>query len=177
MQIVWFNAVGATEEGLAGGRLIGAVIRVFSHGEVRLAAPDPDVDPIVEFRLLSDRRDAVRLRDCVQRMLAIVRQPAVVSIVSDVTTPETTIEALDSDDAIDAWLAANVNDYVHAVGTCRMGRLDDPAAVVDTECRVIGYDGLRVCDASVMPDLPKANTHLTTVAIAERLITKLRAMP
>ena len=51
-----------------------------------------------------------------------------------------------------------------------MGRPDDPAAVVDTDCRVIGYDGLRVCDASVMPDLPKANTHLTTVAIAERLV-------
>ena len=49
-----------------------------------------------------------------------------------------------------------------------------PAAVVDTDCRVIGYDGLRVCDASVMPDLPKANTHLTTVAIAERLVAKLR---
>ena len=50
-----------------------------------------------------------------------------------------------------------------------------PAAVVDTDCRVIGYDALRVCDASVMPDLPKANTHLTTVAIAERLIAKPRA--
>jgi choline dehydrogenase-like flavoprotein len=47
--------------------------------------------------------------------------------------------------------------------------------VVDTDCRVIGYDALRVCDASVMPDLPKANTHLTTVAIAERLIAKMRA--
>ena len=56
-----------------------------------------------------------------------------------------------------------------------MGRAGDPAAVVDTDCRVIGYDGLRVCDASVMPDLPKANTHLTTVAIAERLVAKLRA--
>jgi choline dehydrogenase-like flavoprotein len=42
--------------------------------------------------------------------------------------------------------------------------------VVDTSCRVIGYDGVRVCDASVMPDIPKANTHLTTVAIAERLM-------
>ena len=79
------------------------------------------------------------------------------------TTP---IDELDTDDAIDAWLRANVADYVHAVGTCRMGAPDDPAAVVDTDCRVIGYEGLRVCDASVMPDLPKANTHLTTVAIA-----------
>jgi 5-(hydroxymethyl)furfural/furfural oxidase len=50
-----------------------------------------------------------------------------------------------------------------------MGRPGDPAAVVDTECRLIGYDGIRVCDASVMPDLPRANTHLTTVAIGERV--------
>ena len=46
-------------------------------------------------------------------------------------------------------------------------------AAVDTDCRVIGYERLRVCDASVMPDLPKANTHLTTVAIAQRLISKV----
>ena len=67
-----------------------------------------------------------------------------------------------------------MTDYVHAVGTCRMGAAGDPAAVVDTDCRVIGYEGLRVCDASVMPDLPKANTHLTTVAIAERLVERMR---
>jgi 5-(hydroxymethyl)furfural/furfural oxidase len=84
---------------------------------------------------------------------------------------DTPVGELDSDDAIDAWLNATVNDYVHAVGTCRMGAAGDPAAVVDTECNVIGYNALRVCDASVMPDLPKANTHLTTVAIAEKLAT------
>jgi 5-(hydroxymethyl)furfural/furfural oxidase len=88
------------------------------------------------------------------------------------TTP---IDELDSDDAIDAWLTENVNDYVHAVGTCRMGNRGDAAAVVDTDCRVIGYERLRVCDASVMPDLPKANTHLTTVAIAQRLISKMQS--
>ncbi len=54
-------------------------------------------------------------------------------------------------------------------------RRGDPAAVVDTDCRVIGYEALRVCDASVMPDLPKANTHLTTVAIAERLVERMRS--
>ena len=62
----------------------------------------------------------------------------------------------------------------HPVGTCRMGAPDDPAAVVDTDCRVIGYDGLRVCDASVMPDIPRANTHLTTVAIAEKIADAMR---
>ena len=54
------------------------------------------------------------------------------------------------------------------------GTPGDPAAVVDTDLRVIGYEGLRVCDASVMPDLPKANTHLTTVAIADRVVAMMR---
>ena len=86
------------------------------------------------------------------------------------TTP---LDDLRTDNDIDAWLLANVNDYVHAVGTCRMGRPDDPAAVVDPDCRVLGYEGLRVCDASVMPDLPKANTHLTVVAIADELARRM----
>jgi len=174
MQIFWFSGVGPTEEASTGGRLIGAVMRVHSQGEVRLRSADPSADPIVEFRMLSDDRDRVRLHDCVRRMLAIVGQPAVAALVDRVSALETPIESLDSDAAIDSWITANVTDYVHAVGTCRMGRTDDPEAVVDTECRVIGYDGLHVCDASVMPDLPKANTHLTTVAIAERLVAKLR---
>ncbi len=127
--------------------------------------------------MLTDERDLVRLRDVVHRMIDIVRHPAIASITDNVITLTTPIDDLDSDAAIDAWLTANVTDYVHAVGTCRMGQRGDPAAVVDTDCRVIGYEGLRVCDASVMPDLPKANTHLTTVAIAERLVAQMMAAP
>ncbi len=174
MQIIWFDAIGATDEGLSGGRLLGAVMRVFSSGEVRLRSDDPNADPVVEFRMLTDTRDLVRLRDCVHRMIDIVRHPAVQAISDVVLALSTPLDELDSDGAIDAWLGAHVNDYVHAVGTCRMGSPSDPAAVVDTDCRVLGYERLRVCDASVMPDLPKANTHLTTVAIAERLATKMR---
>jgi choline dehydrogenase-like flavoprotein len=53
------------------------------------------------------------------------------------------------------------------------GHTGDPAAVVDTDCRVIGYQQLRVCDASVMPDLVRANTHLTAVAIAQNLLARM----
>jgi choline dehydrogenase-like flavoprotein len=177
MQMVWFGSVAPTDDGLAGARLLGAVMRVFSHGAVRLRSDDPLVDPVVDFNMLSDDRDRVRLRDCVWRMLDVVRHEAVASISDGVTALTTPIADLDSDDAIDEWLSAYVTDYVHAVGTCRMGTPGDPAAVVDTDCRVIGYEQLRVCDASVMPDLPKANTNLTTVAIAEHLITRMRAAP
>jgi choline dehydrogenase-like flavoprotein len=55
-----------------------------------------------------------------------------------------------------------------------MGSPGDPNAVVDLECQVIGHEGLRVCDASVMPDVPRANTHLTTVAIAEAVADLIR---
>jgi choline dehydrogenase-like flavoprotein len=175
MQIVWFDGAGPTPETLAYGRLIGAVMRVYSHGEVRLRSEDPFDDPIVEFRMLSDPRDLVRLRDAVYRMVEIVQHPAVAAIVDDVRALTTPLEHLDGDEAIDEWLHANVTDYMHAVGTCRIGRVDDDHAVVDSDCRVIGYDGLRICDASVMPDVPKANTHLTTMAVAERLVARMRA--
>ena len=66
------------------------------------------------------------------------------------------------------------SDAQHASGTCRMGAASDPRAVVDPACRVIGTSGLRVVDASVMPEVPRANTHLTTVAIAERMADLLR---
>ncbi len=167
MQLVWFGAVGPTEEGRRGGRLLAAVMRVFSRGEIRLRSPDPYENPIVEFRMLSDQRDFVRLRDGVRRMIALVEHPAVTAVADDVTAGTEPVGTLATDAAIDAWLDSSVNDYVHAVGTCRMGTPGDPAAVVDTTGRVIGFEGLRVCDASVMPDLPRANTHLTTVAIAE----------
>src|SRR5436190_1623585 len=140
MQMVWFRAVGPDDEGLAGGRLFGAVMRVFSHGSVRLRSDDPLVDPVVDFRMLTDERDLVRLRDVVRRMIDVVRRPEVAAIIESVVALVTPIDELDDDDAIDAWLAATVNDYVHAVGTCRMGTPGDPAAVVDTDCRVIGYE-------------------------------------
>ncbi len=56
-----------------------------------------------------------------------------------------------------------------------MGAVDDPAAVVDPTCRVIGHQALWVCDASVMPTVPRANTHLPTVMIAERVAAGLSA--
>jgi len=68
--------------------------------------------------------------------------------------------------ALDAWLKASVTDYMHATGTCRMGAPDDPSAVVDPRCRFIGIDGLSVVDASIIPVIPRANTHLTAVMTA-----------
>ena len=177
MQVLWFGAVGASEDGRHGGRILAAAMRSFSRGEVRLRSEDPHDDPVVEFRMLSDARDLVRLRDGTRRVIDIVRQPSITAIADSILAGSEPIDSLTTDEAIDAWLAGSVNDYVHAAGTCRMGTPGDPAAVVDPECRVIGFEQLRVCDASVMPDIPRANTHLTTVAIAEGVARLMLHLP
>ncbi len=70
--------------------------------------------------------------------------------------------------ALASWIRARATGFFHPVGTCRMGRAGDPRTVVDPACRVLGVGGLRVVDASVIPEIPRANTNLTTIMIAEK---------
>jgi 5-(hydroxymethyl)furfural/furfural oxidase len=173
MQMIWFNAVGPSDEAMSGGRIIGAAMRVFSRGRLVLRSTDPHDDPRVEFGMLADDRDRVRMHDVVRRMVAIVRHPAVDAVTDSVTAGTAPLDSLATEGAIDEWLDGGVTDYVHAVGTCRMGAREDPRAVVDPDCRVIGFEHLRVCDASVMPDIPRANTHLSTVGVASGLADRI----
>jgi choline dehydrogenase len=79
-----------------------------------------------------------------------------------------------SDDEL-ARLAGDIGTTIfHPVGTCRMGRADDPMAVVDSELRVRGVAGLRIADASVMPSITSGNTNSPTLMIAERAAEWLR---
>lgn len=158
-------ALGDSSQGFLGA----AAMKVFSRGSVRLG-PDPLGPPLIELRLLADERDRIRLRDGLKRLMRLVELPALQDVCTDAVAGWQTLESLSDDESIDVWLDANVSPCAHAVGTCRMGSRDDPAAVVDPECQVIGFDGVRVIDASVMPDIPRANTHLTTVALAERAV-------
>jgi 5-(hydroxymethyl)furfural/furfural oxidase len=160
----------------ARGRIAVSVYQAFSQGHVRITTTDPEVDPAVEERMLSDRSDLVRMRDGVRRLREICLQPGVTDIAHRAeygATGRSMDEPL-SDAELDEWLFAECSDAQHASGTCRMGAPDDARSVVDPECRVIGCTGLRVIDASIMPEVPRANTHLTTVAIAERMADRLR---
>lgn len=75
---------------------------------------------------------------------------------------------IDDDDALSDFILRHCAGVYHPVGTCRLGALDDPMAVVGPDCRVRGVGGLLVVDASVMPSIPRANTHFPVLAIAER---------
>jgi len=76
---------------------------------------------------------------------------------------------LASDEALDAWLKREVSTSQHISCTCKMGPSTDPMAVVDQYGKVHGLQGLRVVDASIMPDCVRANTNVTTMTISERI--------
>ncbi|MEY2755995.1 MAG: hypothetical protein RJB65_2353 [Actinomycetota bacterium] len=158
LQVLAMDEVDPTVPGI--GVLLGAVMRVWSRGSVALGS-DPDGAPTVDFGMLSDERDMDAMRAVVGLVEQIAGHPAVAAI-GDVVPHATDDEAI----------RASVGDYVHATSTCRMGPVDGEDSVVDVSGRVIGYDSLWVVDASVMPRVPRANTHLPTMALALRLATE-----
>jgi choline dehydrogenase len=143
-----------------------------SRGTIRLASSDPLVDPIVEENMLEAESDLARMRDGVRRLIEIARHPSA-RAVGTVRGAGLDIDTDPTDDAIDAWVLHTAGDAQHASGTCRMGDPSSATTVVDPDCRVLGVDGLHVIDASIMPSVVRANTHLTTVMIAERMAERL----
>jgi choline dehydrogenase len=169
------NLTGYTEEATQAAGFVVATYQTFSKGTVRLSSPDPLLDPDIDINMLDDERDLVRLREGYKRLHQLLSEPAVQKIGGDLRgadgdpAPDRHFQG----DELDEWLFRNCADTQHPVGTCRMGAANDPRSVVDPECRVIGVEGLRVIDASIMPENVRANTHLSTVAIAEHMATKL----
>jgi 5-(hydroxymethyl)furfural/furfural oxidase len=162
--------------GTARARMAVSVFQAFSEGTVRITTRDAAIDPEVNERMLTSESDFIRMRDGVQRIRDICLQPDIRAISTFVQYGSTghSIEDELRGKALDDWMFAECSDAQHASGTCRMGAADDPRSVVDPDCRVIGCTGLRVIDASVMPTVVRANTHFTTVMIAEKMADRLK---
>ncbi len=175
MQIGCVQPVGVDQDAVVRGWITVSAVQAFSRGRVLLTTPDPERDPEVDFRLLTDERDLVRMRDGVRRLCDLARHKAIAAIAIQVHIDEAghSLDDIRDERQVDEWLQTRCTDYVHAVGTCRMGPIDDPRSVVDSDCRVIGVEGLRVVDASIMPEVPRANTHMTTVMIAEHIAARM----
>jgi choline dehydrogenase len=134
-------------------------------GELRLASPDPTVQPELNYRYLDEAADRTRARFGVRAALEIADHPAYAAHIEKVVSP--TPDELTLDASLDAWTRRYVTTGLHSAGTCKMGPAFDSAAVVDARLYVHGLEGLRVVDASVMPDVVAGNTNATTIAIAE----------
>ena len=144
-----------------------ALQNAVSAGRLRLASTDPHVQPDLNYDYLSDPYDRERMRGAVRLGLRISDHPLFRDIIAERLNP--TDADLASDAALDNWLLRNACTQHHSSGTCKMGLAADPMAVVDQYCKVHGLEGLRVVDASVMPDVIRANTNATTIMIAERV--------
>jgi 5-(hydroxymethyl)furfural/furfural oxidase len=175
MMLVFMNRLGDSlarsviaDTGKAFGIMGTWVNECTSRGDVRLASRDPAIDPLVEENMLDTESDLARMRDGVRRLIAVSRQPSFRAI-GQVVAPGLELGHDPTDAEIDQWVLATAGDAQHATSTCRMGAADDPRSVVDNECRVLGVEALRVVDASVMPSVVRANTHLTTVMVAEKM--------
>jgi choline dehydrogenase len=141
-------------------------------GRLCLTSADPHSPPALDYRYLSDPWDRARMRAAVRLVIKLSQHPAYHSLISERITP--TEADLASDDALDAWLLTHATTQHHSSGTCKMGQASDPLAVVDQHGRVRGLEGVRVADASIMPDVVRANTNATTIMIGERLADMIR---
>jgi choline dehydrogenase len=139
-----------------------------SRGSVRVTTPDPEVRGIVEHRYVSDSEglDAAAVRFGLRWALDVARSNEIAPFVGEeIRVPDD----IDDDAALDAWIRRTHQHYWHPAGSCRMGTSGDAGAVVDHEGRVYGIERLRVADASIFPDIPRATPALPVVVAGERI--------
>ena len=140
-------------------------LRSKSRGFVRLASPDPREAPRIVFNYMSHPDDWTEMRASVRLTREIFAQPAFAPYAGREIQPG---EARQSDAEIDEFLREKLESAYHPCGACKMGSADDPRAVVDPETRVIGLEGLRVVDSSIMPSITSGNLNAPTIMMAEK---------
>ncbi len=142
-----------------------------SRGQVQIRSPRPEDAPAIQANYLSTEHDRRIAAESLRLTRRIAAQPALAKYRPREVKPGVQFQ---TDDEL-ARLAGDIGTTIfHPVGTCKMGRADDPTAVVDSELRVFGVAGLRIADASVMPSITSGNTNSPTLMIAERAAEWLR---
>jgi choline dehydrogenase len=140
-------------------------MRSKSRGSVRLRSGDPESKPEIRFNYMSHPDDWTEMRAAVRLTREIFAQAAFDPYRGEELQPGADVV---TDAQIDDFIRRKVESAYHPCGTCRMGRADDAAAVVDAETRVIGVDGLRVADSSIMPNITTGNLNAPSIMIGEK---------
>jgi choline dehydrogenase len=153
-----------------GIKLHVTLLRPHSRGTVELRSADPADLPLVNPNYLGDRRDHDWLVGGMKVARVIAASAPLQQALSGELLPGSEVT---SDAGIAAYLRRTVRTDWHPVGTCRMGRSDDPLSVLDPALQVLGVERLRVIDASAMPNIVSANTNAPTMALADRAISLL----
>ncbi|WP_293452381.1 choline dehydrogenase [Planktotalea sp.] len=136
-----------------------------SRGSVSLASADPADAPKIVFNYMSQPKDWEDFRTCIRLTREVFAQDAFKPFVKHEIQPGAAVQ---SDEDLDAFIAEHAESAYHPCGTCKMGRADDPMAVVDPECRLIGVDGLRVADSSIFPRITNGNLNGPSIMVGEK---------
>ena len=140
-------------------------MRSSSRGEITLKSADPNEAPRIFFNYMSTDQDWEDFRTCIRLTREIFSQDAFNDHVKHEIQPG---NALQTDDEIDSFIREHAESAYHPCGTCRIGRADDPMAVVDSDMRVIGVQGLRVADSSVFPRITNGNLNAPSIMVGEK---------
>ena len=140
-------------------------MRSASRGRVKLRSGDPADAPSILFNYMSTPEDWADFRHCIRLTRTLFATEAFKPFAGKEIAPG---EAVLADDQLDAFIRDAVESAYHPTGTCRMGQVDDPLAVVDPTCRVIGVEGLRVADSSIFPRIPNGNLNGPTMMTGEK---------
>ncbi|UWQ03898.1 choline dehydrogenase [Aliiroseovarius crassostreae] len=136
-----------------------------SRGEITLKSADPKEAPRIFFNYMSTDQDWEDFRTCLRLTREIFSQAAFEPFVKHEIQPGVNYQ---SDDELDDFIREHAESAYHPCGTCRMGRADDPTAVVDPEMRVIGVEGLRLADSSVFPRITNGNLNAPSIMVGEK---------
>ncbi len=136
-----------------------------SRGTVRLRSADPRMAPGIRFNYMSTEEDRQDFRRALRLVREIFAQPAFGRWKGAEIAPGADVV---TDDEIDGWVREHVESAFHPCGTARIGAADDPLAVVDPDCRVIGVEGLRVADSSIFPRITNGNLNAPSIMVGEK---------
>ncbi len=140
-------------------------MRSKSRGAVTLRSADPWAKPEIRFNYMSHPDDWSDFRHCIRLTREIFGQAAFERYRGRELSPG---ENVQTDEQLDAFIRQHAESAYHPCGTCRMGRADDPASVVDPQCRVIGVEGLRVADSSIFPRITNGNLNAPSIMTGEK---------
>ncbi|MEH6646804.1 choline dehydrogenase [Sulfitobacter sp.] len=141
-------------------------MRSISRGRVSLRSADSADKPKILFNYMSEEQDWEEWRRCIRLTREIFGQEAFKPFVKHEIQPGADVQ---SDAEIDAFVREHAESAYHPCGTCKMGRVDDPDAVVDAQGRVIGVEGLRVADSSIFPRITNGNLNAPSIMVGEKI--------
>jgi len=141
-------------------------MRSVSRGRVSLRSGNPADNPKILFNYMSQEQDWEEWRRCIRLTREIFAQDAFKPFIKHEIQPGADVQ---SDAEIDAFVRAHAESAYHPCGTCKMGSKTDPDAVVDSQGRVIGVEGLRVVDSSIFPRIPNGNLNAPSIMVGEKM--------